>query len=151
MYFTKPGIPTVTHLTFSNNFNCVIFRKISSSITHVTFGYHFNQSIADIIPDSVTHIVLGNNFTQPIKNIPVSVTYLTMGRLFVRSTDESDFTVTHLTLSGTRLRPFDIPAHIKSVIIYKLSFVNYFNSRENQIIDWLLKIFVYRYCNNRIG
>lgn len=86
--FDASMVPSsVTHLSFTDDFDASIIGYLPSSITHLEFGNDYDQPIIiipdywaeseSIIPDSVTHLKFGNNFSKPIKNlIPLSVKHL---------------------------------------------------------------------------
>jgi len=127
---------TITHLTFSRNFNRSIKDIIPPSVTHLTFGYNFNQCIKkDNIPPSVTHLTFGNNFNQPIIDcIPPSITHLMFGRKFKQLVGHYiPSSVTHLIFSNDYNRRLedDIPSSVTHLINNRDDVLSYVFSWTN--------------------
>jgi hypothetical protein len=73
---SKEMFPSLTHLTFGDNFNEIVFLDVPT-LTHLTFGRKFNQMIKYLNVPNLTHLTFGDNFNQPINilNFP-NLTYL---------------------------------------------------------------------------
>lgn len=73
---SKEMFPSLTHLTFGDNFNEIVFLDVPT-LTHLTFGHKFNQMIKYLNVPNLTHLTFGPKFNQPINisNFP-NLTYL---------------------------------------------------------------------------
>ena len=75
---------SVTHLTFSVNFNQPINSCIPGSVTHLTFGANINQPINGCIPDSVTHLTFGYYFDHDIDELPILINNISLSNNYKR-------------------------------------------------------------------
>jgi hypothetical protein len=64
-------LPTITHLSFSNDFNAHIEKNIlPSTVKYLSFGNTFNQLVSeDVIPSSVISLSFGDIFDRPLKKV----------------------------------------------------------------------------------
>jgi len=141
----------ITHLTFGDEFNHPIKKKLPSSVTHLKFGDSFNKWSPNCIPSSVTHLEFGRRFNIPIQNmIPSSVKYLSFGDYFNYPIESGiPYGVTHLKfgycfnriikndipLSVTHLEfgNFDQPFEDIPLSVTHLSFNNHHKPIKNNI------------------
>jgi len=130
---------SVTHLTFSKNFNCLMYYYIPNNIIYLDFGYHFNKYIyppvlklikylkfgkcynqdADFsLLKNLIHLTFGDDFDRSVTNkLPSSLTHLTFGSNFNQQINNIPSSVTHLTFTSGYKFVESIPSTVTFLVI----------------------------------